>query len=78
MKKLVLFLFTTLVLSSCDYNENRIGDKVSKEKIPFKCATEFEYKDHSFIKFTDKDGEYAIAGVVHNPNCKCYKDSLCQ
>lgn len=42
-------------------------------------AHEFTYKGHSYIIFTTAtrfNSKYCSTGVVHNPECKCFTDSL--
>ena len=68
MKRLFIFLFSVLVLTSClnegtervtNYNGGVAGSIVARE---------FEYKGHQYIEFKD-EGIYG-QGFVHNPECQ--------
>ena len=72
MKKIFICLFCSIFLVSCfTEGTNKIptlgigGDVVVKEII---------YKNHSYLEFKD-NGIYG-QGWVHNPACKCFKDSI--
>ena len=66
MKK-VLFLFSIVLLCSCNAKSDGSGTIHAKEgTVPFGYVEVFKYKGHSYIKFGDK-------GVVHDPDCQyCY------
>ena len=66
MKK-ILFLFSIALLCSCvPKSDGSDTIHVKKDIVPFQCVSEFEYKEHSYIKFGD-------VGVVHDPECQyCY------
>ena len=69
MKK-VLFLFSIVLLCSCDAKSDGSNTIHTKEgTVPFGYVEVFKYKGHSYIKFGDEGG----AGVVHDPDCQyCY------
>lgn len=67
MKKIFVILTSAVICCAC--NENRIPERLTNEPIPWREATEFEYKGHSYIKFS---GGYQGA-TVHDPDCKCFK-----
>lgn len=66
MKK-ILFLFTIVLLCSCNAKSDGSDVLHAKEgTVPFGYVEVFKYKGHSYIKFADK-------GVVHDPDCQyCY------
>lgn len=35
----------------------------------------FKYRNHSYIQFDIAGGQYAKAGIIHDPDCKCSKKS---
>lgn len=72
MKKLKVFLFTclvTIIFGSCTTTQEEKNKIISSNK----DVTEFEYKGHQYIRFSWGRGRYASAGVVHNPDCPCFK-----
>ena len=72
MKKLLLTTALVLSLASCETDGTRIYDYRDKENLPVKYKiTHFEYKGHDYIFFSDGIGDYAVAGVVHDPDCEC-------
>ena len=76
--KHLLTIAIALIIISCSSNENQVGNTVCHDSIPWRCVDEFKYKGHSYIKFLDAPvGSYrGYAGVVHNPECECFKDSV--
>lgn len=66
MKK-ILFLFTIILLCSCNAKSDGSDVLHAKEgTVPFGYVEEFKYKGHSYIKFAGK-------GVVHDSDCQyCY------
>lgn len=66
MKK-ILFLFSIVLLCSCNVKSDGSGTIHAKDgTVPFGYVEVFKYKGHSYIKFGDK-------GVVHDPDCQyCY------
>ena len=66
MKK-ILFLFSIVLLCSCNAKSDGSGTIHAKEgTVPFGYVEVFKYKGHSYIKFGDR-------GVVHDPDCQyCY------
>ena len=74
MKKLLLTTALILGLASCETEGTRIYDYRDKENLPVKYIKHFEYKGHDYIIFKDGVADYAIGGVVHDPDCKCKTD----
>lgn len=75
MKK---FLLVTLVFCcvSCENNQTEVrylGKENPKDIIPFERITHFEYKGHKYIKFEELCGNASVGGVVHDPDCECFK-----
>ena len=66
MKK-ILFLFSIVLLCSCNAKSDGSGTIYAKDgTVPFGYVEVFKYKGHSYIKFGDR-------GVVHDPDCQyCY------
>ena len=71
MKKLLLTTALILGLASCETEGTKIDDYRDKENPPVKYIEHFEYKGHDYIFFKDGVADYAIGGVVHDPDCKC-------
>jgi hypothetical protein len=53
-----------------------------KQKVVFDFAihsvkrfetSEFAFKEHSYIYFHTGSGNFESGGVVHNPDCRCFK-----
>lgn len=67
MKK-ILFLFSIVLLCSCNAKSDSSGTIYAKDgTVPFGYVEVFKYKGHSYIKFGDR------GGVVHDPDCQyCY------
>jgi hypothetical protein len=36
-------------------------------------ASEFTFNEHSYIYFRTGSGKFESGGVVHNPDCRCFK-----
>ena len=76
MKK---FLLVALVLCciSCEEDHQTevryLGKENPKDIIPFDRITHFEHKGHKYIKFEELDGQFSVGGVVHDPDCECFK-----
>ena len=75
MKK---FLLVSLVLCciSCEDNQTEVrylGKENPKDEIPFDRITHFGYNGHKYIKFQDCFGNGSVGGVVHDPDCECFK-----
>lgn len=74
MKKILFILFTVFCFVSCytdgtkqiDNSSAGIGGKV--------CVKELIYENHSYLEFKDQ-GIYG-QGWVHNPDCKCFSDTI--
>lgn len=75
--KRILILHTILLIAcifaSCD-NQTRIQHGSVEDNIT--NIIEFDYKNHSYIFFERGMGYYSRGGVVHDPNCKCFQDSV--
>lgn len=71
MKKLLLTTAVILGLASCEIEGTRIDDYRDKENLPVKYINHFEYKGHDYIFFRNGVGDYAVGGVVHDPDCIC-------
>lgn len=71
MKKLFLTTVVILGLASCEVEGTRIEDYRDKEDLPVKYIKHFEYKGHDYIFFKNGEGDFAVGGVVHDPDCKC-------
>ena len=71
MKKLLLTTALILGLASCETEGTRVDDYRDKENLPVKHIKHFEYKGHDYIFFKDGVADFAIGGVVHDPDCKC-------
>lgn len=69
MKKIMIVL-SALVLCSCVKEEN-IKDFRGTEFEVFNKIVHFSYKSHDYIMFRYGYNEYSIAGIVHDPDCKC-------
>ena len=79
MKKVLIALFV-LLLCSCEEDivyvyKNRELDAVRHLEVPFSSISHFEYRGHSYIKFSSRVGHGAEAGVVHDPDCKCKEET---
>ena len=79
MKKVLIALFV-LLLCSCEEDivlvyKNRELDEVRHLEVPFSSISHFEYRGHSYIKFSSRVGHGAEAGVVHDPDCKCKEET---
>lgn len=71
MKKLLLTTALILGLASCETEGTRIDDYRDKENLPVEYIKHFEYKGHDYVLFRDGIGDYAVGGVVHDPDCRC-------
>lgn len=72
MKKIFICLFCSIFLVSCftDGTEKTSSDGIGGSVY----VKEFIYNNHSYLEF--KDGGVYGQGWVHNPDCKCFKDSI--
>lgn len=75
MKKLTIISLGLALLCSCSRPtlKSEATKSVSDGIIPFGAVIHFKYKNHQYIKFTEGIGKYKVVGVVHDPDCKCYK-----
>ena len=77
MQKLIpcLLILLSLFCASCDMTIK----KSEKQKIMIDSknhrfkATEFAFNEHSYIYFRTGSGKFESGGVVHNPDCRCFK-----
>lgn len=69
MKKIMIVLLA-LVLCSCVKEENIKDFREAKFEV-FNRIVHFSYKSHDYIMFRDGVGDYSVAGIVHDPDCKC-------
>ena len=69
MKK-ILIILSALVLSSCDEGTSVIDLRSTGDEI-FDKIYHFKYKSHDYIMFRKDLGNSGVAGVVHDPDCKC-------
>lgn len=75
MKKLLLTTVLILGLASCATEGTRVDDYRDKENLPIGYIKHFEYKGHDYIIFKDGVADHAIGGVVHDPDCRCKKNT---
>lgn len=66
MRKLMLTMFTLILLSGCE-QPTKVGDEVEID------IAEIEYEGHSYLVFQENR---ETKRVIHNPNCKCYGNEL--
>lgn len=76
MKYLITLLL--LIITSCTVNKVETvpttKGKFAIEDFAYDVtAAEFTYKGHSYIWFHSKGGWDGHDGIVHNPDCHCYK-----
>ena len=69
MKKIMAVL-SALVLCSCVEEENIKDFRDTKFEV-FDRIVHFSYKSHDYIMFRDGSGDFSVAGIVHDPDCKC-------
>lgn len=72
MKKLGLIALLCC-LASCEY-KTEIKDVRNTEQNIFNNIYHFKYKSHDYIMFRTKYTNNGVAGVVHDPDCKCKED----
>lgn len=74
MKRLVIVLLGLTLLYSCGpVPESKATMSAPDGIIPFASAVHFKYKNHQYIKFVERSGQYKISRVVHDPDCKYCK-----
>lgn len=78
MKKLLFaLLLVCTICTSCDKERtvnkscSNVENIVLDNNKDFK-VTEFTYKGHDYIFMKNGIGRYAVGGLVHDPNCKCF------
>ena len=69
-------MINIILLSSCiNDGTTNISSNISNEGIFGEVfVKEVSYNNHSFLEFKDKGLQGQ--GWVHNPDCKCFKDSI--
>ena len=67
MKK-ILIVLSALALSSCEIKYEPV---VLRNAEVLDRVYHFEYMSHDHIMFQHGIGNASIAGVVHDPDCKC-------
>lgn len=80
MQKLIpcLIILLSLFCTSCNMTIKKSGkqkvviDFTSHSVKRFK-ASEFAFNEHSYIYFHTGSGKFESGGVVHNPDCRCFK-----
>lgn len=73
MKK-ILIVLSALALCSCVKEENIKDFRDTKFEV-FNRIVHFSYKSHDYIMFRDGSGDFAVAGIVHDPDCKCKEET---
>ena len=73
MKKIMTVL-SALVLCSCVEEENIKDFRDAKFEV-FDRIVHFNYKSHDYIMFRDGSGDFSVAGIVHDPDCKCKEET---
>ena len=64
--KIFVVVLSMMFISGC-------SNETNKETYE---ATEFEYNGHSYIWFKAHTWKATnIIGIVHNPDCECYKEN---
>ena len=73
MKKLAILFILFCGLTACaEVNNNSTPKKINKTVLVSEPIL-FEFNEHEYIRF-----HFTLHStpVVHNPDCKCYKDTL--
>ena len=77
MQKYILYLWLLVPLfcASCNRSDTRrVEPKVTIENSRRSfSAIEFTFEEHDYIYFRTGSGKFVSGGVVHDPNCKCFK-----
>ena len=77
MQKLIPYLLILLSLfcASCDMTVKKLGTQKVMIDSRSNCfnASEFIFKEHSYIYFRTGSGKFESGGIVHNPDCRCFK-----
>lgn len=77
--RVVIMLLMLIGLCSCTRVPAGTPSVEINQNVVFKdgsgrmYATEFTYKNHSYIWFHHSGGWDGNDGIVHNPDCKCSK-----
>lgn len=72
--KTILIALSALVLCSC-VDETIVKDTRDTKSLVFGRVYHFSYKSHDYIMFRDGYGKVSVAGVVHDPDCKCKEET---
>ena len=73
MKKLAILFILLCALTSCTEVNNQSKPKPQKKMVLISEPALFEFNGHEYIRFYFTTHS---TPVVHNPDCKCYKDTL--
>lgn len=69
---------TTMTEPVVEYTEELVSendDGIVSDYDHIAAVRHFKYRNHSYIQFDMAGGQYAKAGVIHDPDCKCRKKS---
>lgn len=67
---------TTMSDPVVEYTEELVSkDGFVSDYDHIEAVRHFNYRNHSYIQFDMAGGQYAKAGVIHDPDCKCRKKS---
>lgn len=73
MKKIFLLGLVSLLTSCISESEMERRRQIEGETGGvFNRVTEFRYKNHSYLYFTNVNSS-KVQGFVHNPDCACHK-----
>ena len=78
------FIICIILVSSCIKPEETINDvkgshiEFEKDYGTYKRTDlvdyfKFTYEGHDYIWFKERRGKLSTGGIVHNPDCKCFK-----
>lgn len=72
----LFLLFISVFLVSCNHEKElqneTITSKFVNNKANFQCITKFSFENHDYIMFQTSGNYSRVAGIVHNPECKCH------
>ena len=65
---------TTMTDPVVEYTEELVSkDGFVSDYDHIEAVRHFKYRNHSYIQFDMAGGQYAKAGVIHDPDCRCRK-----
>ncbi len=74
MRKLFYLITLVIVICSCRPIPATIEERNDPQMCDFDRIRHFTYKGHKYISFEQNPGHnHATLGIVHDPNCGCYK-----